>query len=308
MIDVGYAGVIGADRLAGGERALRRASRPTTSTATPTARSPTWPTCRSSCCCRGAGTWDDLPAAHAAAVAFDLGCARPAVPARPPAARRRARAAARLPVAGLPVHAAGRRTRAPTTRSWRCSCSARCSRAGAAGGARRAGRARRADEVRAARAGAAVRHATGRAAPRAPRRSRFAAVVGAARWRPFDRGGLLGAHDRLPGRTATRRSRSGACYDAAGRAAARRAGRGGRCSPSRVAFVPRRRDVAALAALAAAVLIALQLDGRPLVLPLPRLVRCRSRWSRCSRPRERAQHRLDRVRPPRPRRSGSARR
>ena len=50
------------------------ASRPTTRTATRTARSPTRPTCRSSCSGRGAGPWDDLPAAHAAAVAFDLAC------------------------------------------------------------------------------------------------------------------------------------------------------------------------------------------------------------------------------------------
>ena len=38
VIDVGYAGVIGADRMADGARAVRRASRTTTSTATPTGR------------------------------------------------------------------------------------------------------------------------------------------------------------------------------------------------------------------------------------------------------------------------------
>ena len=67
------------DRRRPARRRRRRStapSRPTTRTATPTGRSPTRPTCRSSCCCRGrAGRWDDLPAAHAAAVAFDLGCA-----------------------------------------------------------------------------------------------------------------------------------------------------------------------------------------------------------------------------------------
>ena len=54
VIDVGYAGVIGADRLVDGKRPLRGRSRPTTSTATPTARSPTRPTCRSSRPGRGA--------------------------------------------------------------------------------------------------------------------------------------------------------------------------------------------------------------------------------------------------------------
>ena len=61
VIDVGYAGVIGADRLIHGDVALRRASPPTTSTATPTGRSTTTPTCRSSRSGPGAGSWDDLP-------------------------------------------------------------------------------------------------------------------------------------------------------------------------------------------------------------------------------------------------------
>ena len=40
--------------------------------ATPTARSTTTPTSPSSSCCPWSGTWDNLPAAHAAAIAFDL--------------------------------------------------------------------------------------------------------------------------------------------------------------------------------------------------------------------------------------------
>ncbi len=56
----------------------RRASRSTatsqatTSTATRTARSPTSRTSRSRRCCPWSGTWDDLPAAHGAALVFDL--------------------------------------------------------------------------------------------------------------------------------------------------------------------------------------------------------------------------------------------
>ncbi len=54
------------------------------------------------------GGWDDLPAAHAAAVAFDLADRRRAVAAGAAAARAGARDAARLRVGDLPVHAAGR--------------------------------------------------------------------------------------------------------------------------------------------------------------------------------------------------------
>ena len=72
MIDVGYAGVIGADRLRLTARPSTATSRSTTSTATPTGRSSTTPTCRSSALLPWRGGWDDLPAAHAAAVVFDL--------------------------------------------------------------------------------------------------------------------------------------------------------------------------------------------------------------------------------------------
>ena len=46
--------------------------RTTTPTATPTGRSTTTPTSRSAPIFGWSGTWDDLPAAHAAAIAFDL--------------------------------------------------------------------------------------------------------------------------------------------------------------------------------------------------------------------------------------------
>jgi hypothetical protein len=75
VIDVGYASVIGADRIAGGE-ALYGAfppDNPRGDTYGPAAYAAyvpfellfPWTS----------GTWDDLPAAHAAAIAFDLGCA-----------------------------------------------------------------------------------------------------------------------------------------------------------------------------------------------------------------------------------------
>ena len=72
VIDVGYAGVIGADRIVDGDGSTATASRTTSSAATPTARSTTCSTCPSSRRCRWSGRWDDLPAAHGAAIAFDL--------------------------------------------------------------------------------------------------------------------------------------------------------------------------------------------------------------------------------------------
>ena len=71
VIDVGYAGVIGADKLLHG-KPLYGAGPRTTPTATPTVRSTTTPMCRSAPIFGWSGSWDDLPAAHAAAIAFDL--------------------------------------------------------------------------------------------------------------------------------------------------------------------------------------------------------------------------------------------
>ena len=61
VIDVGYSGVIGADRLTARRDASTATSPPTTSTATPTVRSPTTPTCRSSRSSRGAGPGTTCP-------------------------------------------------------------------------------------------------------------------------------------------------------------------------------------------------------------------------------------------------------
>src|SRR5918994_4570799 len=75
VIDVGYASVIGADRLAGGHELYGAfpPDNPRGDTYRPVAYAAyvpfellfPWTS----------GTWDDLPAAHAAAIAFDLGCA-----------------------------------------------------------------------------------------------------------------------------------------------------------------------------------------------------------------------------------------
>ena len=73
VIDVGYAGVIGADRIVDGDplygdgfSAGRRARRHLRAGELPAS------TCRSSRRCPWSGRWDDLPAAHGAAIAFDL--------------------------------------------------------------------------------------------------------------------------------------------------------------------------------------------------------------------------------------------
>ena len=112
VIDVGYSGVIGAERIARGQspvrqlpgrgRPARRAGRPTrtarsatasrrtaaasrrTRRATRTGRSRTRRTCPATCAFGWTGKWDDLPAAH-----FDLDRVRHALPARPRAGRLR---------------------------------------------------------------------------------------------------------------------------------------------------------------------------------------------------------------------------
>jgi hypothetical protein len=74
VIDVGYAGVIGADRLAGGDPLYGAfpPDNPRGDTYGPVAYAAYVPF---EAAFPWSGTWDDLPAAHAAAVAFDLGCA-----------------------------------------------------------------------------------------------------------------------------------------------------------------------------------------------------------------------------------------
>ncbi len=198
VIDVGYAGVIGAQRIVDGKPLYGH-----------------WPSDNEHGDTYGpvnyeayvpfeqvfgwSGKWDDLPAAHAAAIVFDLLAHGAAVPDRPARARADARRRARLRV--------GRRTRSrcsrwratPTTRSSPCSCSPRVLaatyRSKLAAPARGAVRgARRADQVRAARARAAARdprpvgsrrgavrararRATSRASrSRSPRRSRVTCI------------------------------------------------------------------------------------------------------------------------------------
>ena len=136
VIDVGYAGVVGADRLLDGEPLCGAfpPDIPHGDTYGPVAYAAyvpfelLWP---------WTGSWDDLPAAHAAAVAFDLACLAGLWLAGRRLRRPGARAAARLPVGGVPVHAARRRTRGATTRSSARSCSPRSSApAGRSRGAR----------------------------------------------------------------------------------------------------------------------------------------------------------------------------
>ena len=73
VIDVGYSGVIGADKLIHNV-ALYGHWPKTTCTATPTGRSATCSTSRSGSSSAGAARWDSLPAAHGAAIFFDLLC------------------------------------------------------------------------------------------------------------------------------------------------------------------------------------------------------------------------------------------
>ena len=129
------------------------------------------------------GTWDDLPAAHAAAVAFDLGCAGLLW-----LLGRRLRDGAlglllaylwlAFPFTLLVANSGANDALVAAARARRAA------RGGTAGGARRAGRARGPDEVRAAGARAAVRRLP--AAPAATRTAvAFAAVVAVA-LAPFD--------------------------------------------------------------------------------------------------------------------------
>ena len=226
VIDVGYAGVIGADRIADGDHALRRrVPRRTTSTATPTGRSTTSPTSRSSRLMPWSGSWDDLPAAHGAALAFDLLTLLRPAPARPAACARAGgqplgrRAGLRL--GGVPVHAVRARSPTPTTRWWRCSwcCAARAdlARAGRPRAARSRWRSARRRKFAPLGARAAVRHGA-RGERRWPRVlvPVAAALVGAVApccARSSRDGGLRELYDRTLGYQAgrgPRRSRSGA--------------------------------------------------------------------------------------------------
>ena len=232
-------------RLRGGDRAptgsptasrsTARASSPTTTaSATPTGRSTTTPTCRSSWRCPGAASWDDLPAAHAAAIFFDLaafaGLFLLGLRLRPRRAGPRARGD-RSPSPGPPTRTPPSRcSRTPTTRwSPRCSSGRWCSFARPlARGALLALAAvakfaplalaplyvagdRGLLERRRERSGSAVSARS--AAPR-PRLRRGLRGGRRAHARPSgDRpgpGDVLGPHGRLPARPRRRRSASGA--------------------------------------------------------------------------------------------------
>ena len=129
-IDVGYAGVVGADRIAHGEPLYDNfpddvSQGDTYGPVNYFAYVPfeaIWP---------WSGTWDDLPAAHGAAIVFDLGDLRPADPARPPDPPRTRRAAASprpSPSAGPPTPTPPTpSSRTPTTPWSRCSSSRPCS-------------------------------------------------------------------------------------------------------------------------------------------------------------------------------------
>ena len=283
VIDVGYAGVIGADRIVDGDRlygdGLLRA---TSSAATPT----------------GPVNYLALRAVRAgAAVERALGR-----PARRPRRRDRVRpAGARRPAAARPAAAAGprghgarasrsptpgpptptrrsRSSRTRTTRSWRSRASGRCwrRRSRATGVGRGCALAR-------SGLGAAAKFVTLALAPLFARRSPRASFVGALvagvlalvvlpvppRRRPAR---ALRPHDRLPGERGPRRSASGARSSRSAGSRRREGGRGRRSrswSPSCRAG-PSLRQIAALGA---AILIAVAADGDALVLPLRRLVR-----------------------------------
>ena len=130
VIDVGYAGVVGADRIAHGEPIYGNFPKEISQGDTygpvnyyayvPFER--IWP---------WSGTWNDLPAAHAAAVFFDLAHLRlPALARHPDPPRTggpEARRHPRLWLGRLPLHRVSRWSRTPTTRWWRCCWWRRCS-------------------------------------------------------------------------------------------------------------------------------------------------------------------------------------
>ena len=131
VIDVGYSGVIGADRIADRKPIYGNFPDDDQSGDTygpvayyayvPFEQALPW-----------SGTWDDLPAAHAASIFFDLGDDGGALPARPPAAAGppgdRARGPALLRLGRLPLHGLRARVehqrRARLAHAGRARCSA----------------------------------------------------------------------------------------------------------------------------------------------------------------------------------------
>ena len=265
-------------------------SRTTTSTATPTGRSPTPPTCRSSRLLPWSGGWDDLPAAHAAAIASTCCRAAAAVAARPAHARADARRRC------SPTR--GRRTRSRSTslnsqrqrrarRGARPARAARRPRAPAARGAlvALAGLTKFAP----ARAGAAVRDL-----PRPPARRALALRAPASRRSRRRRVACVAASATACARSTTARSASrptrgspfsiwGLYGPGAGAAPSSQVA-GASSLAVAVAFVPRRRDLvgARRARRRGADRAPARVDA--LVLPLPRLVPAAALFVRAGSP------------------------
>ena len=254
VIDVGYAGVIGAHQARARPARCTAAGRRTTPTATRTARSTTTRTCRSSAIFGWSGKWDDLPAAHAAAIVVrPADAARPVLP-RAAHTRADARGRARLRV--------GARTRS------RCTCSSSNSNDSLVAllvvlallAIRSAPGARRWPGALAAFtkfAPLALAPLLARAAPgRAPREARRVLGVRAVRSSLTavrrDAAGadsgttcarVLARHDRLSRPTAARRSRSGACRAGSTPRSTLVQGAPRCCWRWSLAFVPAPRDV-----------------------------------------------------------------
>ena len=154
VIDVGYAGVIGATKLIHGQPLYGH-----------------WPADNAYGDTYGpvsyyfyvpfrlifgwSGTWDSLPAAHAAAIFFDVITLGGPVPRRPPVEGQRARDPARLRLGRVPVHAVHAQLQ-HQRRARRRDGHLRAAGDHLGARPRRVRRARRPDQVRAVRAGAAV--------------------------------------------------------------------------------------------------------------------------------------------------------
>ena len=218
VIDVGYAGVIGADRIADGDALYGPASATTWSAATPTGRSNYLLYVPFEQAMPWSGAWDDLPAAHGAALGV-----RPAHPGRaraagPAAATRRggprAGRGAGMGVGGLPVRAvrAGDELQRLAGGAGDRARDARRSRStrprGLSAAARGAGgRPGRGGQVRPAGPGAAVRPPATRGRRCATARRVRAVLCGRARCRvaPFvPDGGVREMYDRTVGYQAAR--------------------------------------------------------------------------------------------------------
>ena len=268
VIDVGYAGVIGADRIldgrapygampvtddphavrarrtptgrsASGSRRTAAASRRTRA-ATRTGPSPISPTSPPCSLFGWSGKWDDLPAAHATSIAFDLlvlvGLAL--VGRRFGGARLAAALAFAWAAFPFTTYALMSNTNdAIMPAAARLGLLARV----VTGGARRRHRARRLDEVRGAARRAALAHVplgppagAARALRRRLRGRDAARLLDPAARAVADRrpAHVLGPDARVPARTASRRSRSGAGASTtrAGSPTSRRSRRSSRCA------------------------------------------------------------------------------